>query len=191
MLYHQQNGLQRPMDKFSDACDFFGLTISQKKTKVMGQATPAPPCITFNGKELEVVHKLQCWGSTTTDTLSLDVEFSKHIGKALTTLSKFTMSVWENKHLAIPTKINVYKACIISTLLYSGESWSTYPTQEQKLQLFNLRCLCRIFGITWQDKVQNNDFLPGLWYSIHVHTHMSMPSTLAGPHSQDGRKAHP
>ena len=29
------------------------------------------------------------------------------------------------------------------------------------------------------------------WYSIHVHTCMSILSTLAGPHSQDGRWAHP
>ena len=68
-------------------CDLFGLTINQKKTQVMGQATPAPPCITVSGKELEVVHQFQYLGSTTTDTLSMDVELSKHIGKASTTLS--------------------------------------------------------------------------------------------------------
>ena len=93
MVSHQQDGLQRLMDKFSDACDLFSLTISQKKTQVMGQATPAPPCHTVSGEELEVVHQFQYQGSTTTDTLSLDVELSKHIGKALTTLSKLTKSV--------------------------------------------------------------------------------------------------
>ena len=159
MVSHQQDVLQRLMDKFSDACDLFGLTISQKKTQVMGQATSAPPCITGSGKELEVAHQFQYLGSTTTDTLSLDVELRKCIGKAFTTLSKLTKRVWENKHLTIPTKINVYKACIISTLLYSSESWTTNSTQEQKLQVFHLSCLCRILGITWQDKVQNNDVL--------------------------------
>ena len=68
------------MDKFSDACDLFSLTIIQKKTQVKGQATPAPPCITIRGEELEVVHQLQYLGSTTTDILSLDVELSKHTG---------------------------------------------------------------------------------------------------------------
>ena len=62
-------------------------------------------------------------------------------------------------HLTIPTKINVYKACVISTLLYGSESCTTYSTQEQKLQVFHLRCLHRILGITWQNKVQNNDAL--------------------------------
>ena len=156
MVSHQQDWLQRLMDKFSDACDLFGLTISQKKTQVMGQATPAPPCMTVSGKELEVAHQFQYLGSTTTDTLSLDVQLRKCIGKASTPLSK---RVWENKHLTIPTKINVYKACVISTVLYGSESWTAYPTQEQKLHVFHLRCLHRILGITWQDKVWNNDVL--------------------------------
>ena len=123
----------------------------------MGQATPSPPCITVNGEELEVVHQFQYLGSTTTDTLSLDVKLSKRIGKASTTLSKLTKRVWENKRLTIPNKIIVYKACVISTLLYGSESWTTYSTQERKLQV---RCLRRILGITWQDReVRNNDIL--------------------------------
>ena len=93
LVSHQQDRLQRLMDKFSDACNFFSLTVSQKNTQVMGQATPALPCRTVNGKELEVVHQFQYLDSTTTDTLSLDVELSKCIGKALTTLSKLTKRV--------------------------------------------------------------------------------------------------
>lgn len=75
----------------------------------MGQATPAPPCLTVNGEELEVVHQFQYLSSTTTDTLSLDVELSKRIGKASPKLSKFTKRVWENKHVTIQSKISVYK----------------------------------------------------------------------------------
>ena len=90
MVSQQQDRLQRLMDKFSDAFDLFSLTISQNKTQVMGQAIPAPPCITASGIELEVAHQFQYLGSTTTDTLSLDVEVSKCIGKAPTTLSKLT-----------------------------------------------------------------------------------------------------
>ena len=65
------------MDKFPDAYDVLDLTISQRKTQVMGQATPAPPCITNCGEELEVVHQFQYLRSTTTDTLSVDIELIK------------------------------------------------------------------------------------------------------------------
>ena len=158
LVSHSEDGLQRLLDRFSNSCDQFGLTISLKKTQVMGQATPAQPLLKINGENLEVVHQFQYLGSTMTDTLSLDVEISKRIGLAFTTLSKLVKRVWENKHLKIPTKVNVYKACVISTLLYGSESW-TYSTQERKLQAFNPRCLRRILGITWQDKVPNNEVL--------------------------------
>ena len=56
----------------------------------MGQTTPSPPCITVHGEELEVVHQFQYLGSTTTDTLSLDVELNKRIGKTSTTRSELS-----------------------------------------------------------------------------------------------------
>ena len=77
---HTQNGLQRLMDRLSN-CDLFSLTISLKKTQVMGQGIPMPPTIRINEKELDVVNQFQYSGSTTTDSLSLDTELSKRIGK--------------------------------------------------------------------------------------------------------------
>ena len=72
---------------------FFGLTISQKKTQVMGQATSAPPCITVNGEELELVHQFQDLGSTTAESILLDLELSTCIGKALTPLQTYQESM--------------------------------------------------------------------------------------------------
>ena len=37
----------------------------------------------------------------------------------------------------------VYNACIISTLLYGSEVWTTYSKQERKLNSFHVRCLRR------------------------------------------------
>ena len=53
------------------------------------------------------------------------------------------------------TKVNVYKACVISTLLYGSESWTMHAHEEKSLNMFHMRCLRRILGITWQDKVTN------------------------------------
>ena len=158
LVSHSEEGLPRllAMDRFSNSCDLFGLIISLKKTQVMGQDTPAQPLLKINGETLEVVHQFQYLGSTMTD---MDAEISKRIGTAFTTMSELTKRVWENKHLKIPTKVNVYKACVISTLLYGSESWTTYSTQERKLQAFHFRCLRRILGITWQDKEPNNEVL--------------------------------
>jgi len=76
------------MERFSHACCDFGLTISLKKTNVLGQDVDAPPVITITNYQLEVVHEFTFLGSTITDNLSLDTELNKRIGKAATTLGR-------------------------------------------------------------------------------------------------------
>ena len=71
------------------------------------------------------------------------------------TLSSLTKRVWSNNKLSDHTKVNVYKACVISTLLYGSESWTMRANQEKMLNVFHMRCLRRILGITCQDKVTN------------------------------------
>lgn len=46
----------------------------------------------------------------------------------------------------------VYKAFMISTLLYGSETWTSYTKHERKLKSFNMRCICRLLGIKWSDK---------------------------------------
>ena len=48
---HAQEELQSLADCFSQACKDFGLTISLKKTNVLGQDTEAPPVITIDDYE--------------------------------------------------------------------------------------------------------------------------------------------
>ena len=64
-------------------------------------------------------------GSNISGSLSLDTEINKRIGKAAGTLSKLSERVWKNSRLKTSTKMLVYKACIISMLLYGSESWTT------------------------------------------------------------------
>jgi len=156
---HTQEELQRLLECFSDACKHFGLTISRKKTQVIGQDTMELPSFHIDDYQLEVVHEFVYLGSTITDNLSLENEINKRIGKAATTLSRLTKRVWSNKRLTEHTKGQVYKACVISTLLYGSESWTMHARQERRLNAFHLRCLRRILDISWQDKVSNNTVL--------------------------------
>ena len=53
----------------------------------------------------------------------------------------------------------VYIACVISTLLYGSETWTTYAEQESRFNTFHLRSIRRILGISRQNKVTNADVL--------------------------------
>ena len=161
VVAHTQEELQSLMDCFSQACTDFGLTTSLEKTNVLGQDTEIPPVITIDDYELDDVCQFTFLGSTITDNLSLDADINKRIGKADSTLARLTARVWTSPKLSVKTKMAVYNARVISTLLYGSEAWTTYAGHERRLNTFHLRSIRRILGICWQDKVTNVDVLSG------------------------------
>ena len=132
------------MDRLSTACKAFNLVISVKKTVILTQEGTAQAHIELDNKELEAVDKFCYLGSTITSTTSLDDEINARIGKAATTFGRLTKRAWENKRLKIKTKIRIYEACVLSTLLHGSETWTSYSRQDKRLNAFHLRCLRKI-----------------------------------------------
>nr|XP_054767476.1 uncharacterized protein LOC129274752 [Lytechinus pictus] len=150
-----EEGLQRLIDCFSEACEDFGLTISLKKTNIMGQDVRSVPDISIGNYTLQVVENFTYLGSMISSKLSLDPELNVRIGKAATMMSRLSKRAWENTSLTTNTKMKIYQACVLSTLLYGSESWTLYARQERRLNVFHLRCLRRILNIKWQDHIPN------------------------------------
>ena len=166
---HKEEELQQLINQFSHTCKEFGLTISIRKTEVMGQDVPSPPSITIDNQVLEVADHFTYLGSIISSNLSLDSEIDKHIAKAASVMARLSKTVWSNNQLTSNTKLQVYQACVLSTLLYGCESWTTYARQENRLESFHLHCLRCILGITWQDKVTNTAVLGHAGsHSIHL-----------------------
>ena len=156
---HTEAGLQELVNRLSHACKEFGLTISLKKTNILAQGTDKTPFIFIDSTQLEVVETFTYLGSTIASSLSLDTEISSRIGKAAAVMAKLNKRVWNNNSLTINTKVRVYQACVLGTLLYGSESWTTYTGQERRLNSFHLRCLRRLLQIKWQDRVPNTEVL--------------------------------
>ena len=123
-----------------------------------GQDVSEASSISIGDYTLEVVEDFTYLGSTISSNLSLEAEINKRIGKAASAMSRLSTRVWENTNLTT-NKIAVYNACVLSTLLYGSETWTAYARQERRLNSFHLRCLRRILGISWQDRVPNKDVL--------------------------------
>ena len=153
-LAHSEADMQIIMDNFSRACAAFGLTISLKKTKVM--FTPAPgepyiePNILVNGTRLEVVDTFVYLGSTLSRDGALDAEIYARIQKAAVAFGKLEKRVWADRGISINTKIEVYRACVTSVLLYAAETWTTLRKHIKLLEHFHLKCLRRVLSIKWQ-----------------------------------------
>ena len=74
-------------------------------------------------------------------------------------MAKLNWRVWQNNNMSHMTKLRVYQACVIGTLLYNREAWTTYTRKDKKLNSFHIRCIIRILDISRQDKVTNTEIL--------------------------------
>ena len=83
VVTHTQEELQSLMDCFSQACKYFGLTISLKKTNVLGQDTEAPPVITIDDYELDAVSQFTYLGSTILTTSPWTQRSTRGLGRQL------------------------------------------------------------------------------------------------------------
>ena len=92
------------------------------------------------------------FGSTTTSNLPMSISTNAS-EKATSAMSRLTNRVWENGALTLNTRVQVYKARVLSILLYGSVTWTTYAKQEHRLNTFHLRC--RILGIKWLDHIPN------------------------------------
>ena len=129
LVSHTEECLQQLVEHLSHACKEFGLTISLK-TNVMVQGTDQLPVITVNGHMLEAVDNFTYLGSTISSSLSVEAEVSSRITKATAVMSKLHHRVWNNSSLTEKTKLHVYQACVLSTLLYGSEAQTNHELDE-------------------------------------------------------------
>ncbi|BHF74356.1 hypothetical protein SprV_0501744200 [Sparganum proliferum] len=158
--------MQRSMDLFSAACADFGLDINTQKTVVMHQpppnsATPpnAPPQISVNGTQLQVVENFPYLGSTLSGNTKIDDEVANRISKASQAFGRLRSTVWNRHGLQLSTKLKMYKAVILPTLLYGAETRTVYTKQARRLNHFHLSCLRRILRLNRQDRIPDTDVL--------------------------------
>ena len=85
----------------------------------------------------------------------IDAEVDQRIQKAATAFGKLRKRVFEDTDIKTATKIKVYRAIVLTSLLYASETWTTYKKHLKKLEKFNQRCLRKLLNIKWQDYISN------------------------------------
>ena len=98
-------------------------------------------------------------GSTLSRTTTIDAEINNRISKASSAFGRLREKVWERRGISLETKLKVYRAVVLTTLLYGSETWTAYRRHEKQLNHFHLRCLRNLLHICWQDKVPDTEVL--------------------------------
>jgi hypothetical protein len=74
-------------------------------------------------------------------------EIKKRIQKATNQMHELT-HLWRNKHIELGTKVWLYLALPVNTLLWGCESWAISAEASRRLESFHIKSIRKILGVT-------------------------------------------
>ena len=126
-----------------------GLIINTTKTEILSTLSPDAPTFSISGNQPKNSENFTYMGSNLSFSGDLTNEIQRRINLASSAFGRLSKRVFGNQNLKIRTKIAVYVADVISTILHSCETWVTYRCHIRLLESFHIRRLQLIVGIRW------------------------------------------
>ena len=118
-----------------------------------------PPNITMDGNALKNVDTFKYLGSCINSAANLDDEVLCRILQASQAFGRLHTRVWHERGISIKTKLSVYRAVVLPSLLYGRETWTCYRWHTKKLDQFHLCCLRKVLHVSWKEHVPNQEIL--------------------------------
>ena len=111
----------------------------------------------LNGVQLEQVHHFKYLGSVIEDQkIDSSKDIHSRIGAAANAFGVLSWCIWRKTNISIPTKIRLFRTLILPVLLYGSEYWTILQDDMKKLEVFQMRCLRRILGVTLLHRIRNS-----------------------------------
>ena len=104
---------------------------------------------------LESVEVVKYLGVMISGDGRMEEEVRSRIGKAARVIGVLNEPVWKRKELSRRTKLRVYNAIVVPTLMYGSETWVLNKQQESAIQATEMRVLRRIAEKRMVDRVRN------------------------------------
>ena len=130
--------------------DAFGLKINIKKPEVLYQPNSAitrEEDIMVDGINLNYVLEFTFLASTISSNGCIDDEIQWRMAKASASFGRLRQRLWNKHYVFMRVKSKIYRAIVLSTLLYGAEAWTVYRRQVKKLHAFMMRHLRSLLRI--------------------------------------------
>ena len=127
LVAHSAEEIQKIVDAFSDASKKFGLKINIKKTEVLYQANSTrtrEEDIMVDRNKLISVLEFTYLGSIISSNGCIDDEIQRRMAKASGSFGRLRQRLWNNHHVSMRVKGKIYRAIVLSTLLYRAKAWT-------------------------------------------------------------------
>ena len=140
------------MTEFGRVCERRKLRVNVGKSKVMRctrNEDGARLNVMLNGEALEEVDQFKYLGSVIAANGGVEADVSLRVNEGCKVLGALK-GVMKNRGLGM----NVKKV-VVPTVMYGLESWGMKVTESQKLNVFEMKCLRSMTGVSWLDRVRN------------------------------------
>ena len=152
----KKEDMERNLAEMNVVMEKWGMKMHWGKTKVMMVSRTGEECkISVEGEEVEEVERLKYLRVTISGDGGCDDEIEQRIGAAARVVGAMRKEVLERRELQKKTKMRVFNAMVVPTLLYRCETWTVQKRHESKIQAFEMMCLRRVEGVTRMDRVRN------------------------------------
>ena len=156
---HSEVDLQTILDRFAAASASFGLSIKSCINPLPGHRTQHRRSCSMV-RHLTSLHFLNTLGAPSQTTAASRKNcMSARIQSASAAFGRLRERLWNKHDTKLVTKCKVYRAIILSCILYRSETYTLYIRHNQRLSQIHLRHLRAILGIRWSDRVTNNEAL--------------------------------
>ena len=163
MVTESKEDIQRNLEVLKAAMEKWDMKMHLGKTKVMVVSRAGEGCsVTIDGEKIEEVQSLKYLGSSISADGSSDEDIEQRIGAATRVIGAMRKEVLERRELKKETKLRVFNAMVVPTLLYGCETWTVQKRHESRLQACEMGCLRRIEGVSRIDRVRNEDIRDSL-----------------------------
>ena len=112
----------------------------------------------INGRGIEDVDRFVYLGATVSKEGGGTEDIHNRVVKARGVFLRLK-KIWSSNSISQRTKVRLYKTLVKSVLKYGCETWKMNKRDENKIDVFQSRCLRRIFKIRWQERITNKEVL--------------------------------
>ena len=149
--------LLRSLDVMSETYLRAGLIINTTKTEILSTSSPHTPTFSISGNQLKNSENFTYLCSNLSFSGDFTNDIQRRFNLASSAFGRLSKRVFGKQDFTIHTRIAVYDAVVISTILYGCETWVPYRRHIRLLESFHIRRLQLILGLRWWHKVTHSE----------------------------------
>ena len=147
------------VSEFGKVCKRRKLRVNVGKSKVMRctrSEDGARLNVMLDGEALEEVDQFKYLGSIIAADGGVEADVSHRVSEGCKVLGAMN-GVIRNRGLGMKVKRALYEKVIVPTVTYGSELWGMKESERRKLNVFEMRCLRSMCGVTRLDRIRNEE----------------------------------